>query len=127
MEQVQNVDPKKDMDNESSYRPTPEPDASQQTHTNEGDYNMDVEECPSLMSEDTTKKQAEAKKQGAQILKQFSRALSIGEKSVHGGYSKDTGGATGFGDLAAEFMSPAYKFQEHSKAQNYILDNPNPM
>ena len=39
--------------------------------------------------------------------KRFHRGVSsLGEVTIHGGRTKQTGGGTGFGDLAAECMSP---------------------
>ena len=71
------------------------------------DYDVDVEECPSLIgSEDTPKEEF---KLPSKI--QRTETIGLGEITVHGGWKKVTGGDTDFSGLASEFMASPKKKQ----------------
>lgn len=104
------------------------------------DYNEDVEECLSIY-EDEEPVEPEKKDE---MLPAFDKdqyrnesrcSSSLGEVTVHGGRARETGGGTGFGDLAAEFISETPKevtsadktdshhLSQFASAEHYIFDD----
>jgi hypothetical protein len=83
--------------------------------TDEENYNVDVEECPSMDSDEKTNRvDQESKVDDTQ-------PHSNGEVTVHGGVKSKTGGGTDFSGMALDLMSPIYQWRIEDDDQSWAF------
>ena len=104
-----------------------------ESESEDGNYDDDVEECPSFDEKDEDDKKEEEKQKGTSeppsAMSYVSQKTNVGEITVHGGWAKETGGGTDFSALAEDLMSPQYSSNQgfYGQNQRFEMGNINPI
>ena len=82
----------------------------EESESEDGNYDDDVEECPSFDEKDEEDQEEDKQDKGPSeppsAMSYVSQKTNVGEITVHGGRAKETGGGTDFSALAEDLMSP---------------------